>query len=166
MVDVIQSRYGIGNSLASIPERRWPRAESICTTFSLARWPCNCPVASRQRATAESLSNPPLPHLPPLTILWFFFIANYEQHELSSTFGSALRPRRLLLLSSYEKLGFPSRCYTLIWNLKAMRRNGGRAEGEGMRETAVNKIAFIGRIAYTCRFPVTIIAIFFFFFFY
>lgn len=36
----------IENSSASVRQRRWPRAESIWTTFSLARWPCNCPVAS------------------------------------------------------------------------------------------------------------------------
>lgn len=36
----------IENSSASARQRRWPRVESIWTTFSLARWPCNCPVAS------------------------------------------------------------------------------------------------------------------------
>lgn len=40
-----QPRWEIENSLAST-QRRWPRLKSIWTTFSLARWPCNCPVAS------------------------------------------------------------------------------------------------------------------------
>lgn len=70
----------IKNSSASARERRWPRVESIWTTFSLARWPCNCPVASAKvRYTVESLSNLPLCLSLSLYISlssiqrWFFF---------------------------------------------------------------------------------------------
>lgn len=106
----------IENSSASARQRRWPRVESIWTTFSLARWPCNCPVASAG-APQSSLYRIPLSTYlsrPPV-LRRFFFIA----HERFRSFRvlSARRffsSRRRATKIPYARTGLSSQRYTLI----------------------------------------------------